>query len=154
MPVGVTVSPTAEQRRYVVDVTVSYRPGADELHRNETLLAGFTPGSTQELDVRAEDSSLFIDDTGTLRGELANEGNQEIDDVVLVLEGRPKRVLRCEHRRRERSDRRGARRVAGPERAEGFLRSSRWTVPVPVTYLNSNPYLAEPFYQSSSSPST
>ena len=87
VPVNVTISSTAEQRRYVVDVTMRYQSEAGGSRQTETLLAEFTPGVTQDLDIRAENSSLSVDDSGTLRGELVNDGTQDIEDAVLVLEG-------------------------------------------------------------------
>lgn len=87
VPVGVTVSPSAEQRRYVVDVTINYRPDGSDSRQTRTLLAEFTPGATQDLDIRAENSSLYVDESGTLRGRLENDGNQDIENAIVVLEG-------------------------------------------------------------------
>jgi len=79
-------APTAEERSYAVDATVSYTSPADRTERVDIGPVGITPTEEQSFDLTSHETNLRVGEEGQLTGTFVNEGPREIENAVLVLE--------------------------------------------------------------------
>jgi len=95
----VTAGEDAEQQRYAVEFTVDYtdRDGASASSR--ALPVGVVPAPEQTFAVTGGDSTLRVDEEGTLRGTVTNTGEQTVGNAVVVFETDAETVTAIERER-------------------------------------------------------
>ncbi|MFB6205274.1 MAG: NEW3 domain-containing protein [Haloglomus sp.] len=78
--------PSAEQRSYAVDATVTYTTPAGRTGRADAGTVGLTPAPEQTFDLADHQTNLRVGAEGSLTGQFVNEGPSAVENAVLVLE--------------------------------------------------------------------
>lgn len=90
--VDAAVGPDAEQRPYAVELVVDYIGGDGQRGQSASLSAGITPGPDQSFAVENTTADLRVGEDGTLRGTVANEGPDDVENAVVVLQSDSKTI--------------------------------------------------------------
>lgn len=80
------LAPNAEQRPYPLSMTVDYETEDGRTGSSGATTIGVTPAADQSFALGNVDGSLRVGEEGTLSGTLTNEGPDEAENAVLVLQ--------------------------------------------------------------------
>ncbi|WP_255196380.1 COG1361 S-layer family protein [Halorarius litoreus] len=78
--------PGVEQRSYPVDATVSYTGPDGRDASTRTITLGVVPADEQSFDVTDVEPNLRVGAEGSIEGTLVNEGPDDVENAVLVLQ--------------------------------------------------------------------
>jgi hypothetical protein len=79
-------APSAEERSYAVDATVSYTDPDGRAERADPVTVGVQPAPEQAFDLEGHETALRVGQEGRLTGTVVNEGPGAVENAVLVLE--------------------------------------------------------------------
>ncbi|WP_276257283.1 NEW3 domain-containing protein [Haloglomus litoreum] len=79
-------APSAEERSYALDATVSYTNPSGRTERTDPVTVGVRPAPEQSFDLGGHETALRVGEEGELTGRIVNEGPGEVENAVLVLE--------------------------------------------------------------------
>lgn len=82
----VTATNDSVPQDYAIQAVVRYTDAEGNRQRSRTLSFGVTPDDEQEFELDDVEGPLSVGDTGTITGELSNEGPDAATDAVLRIE--------------------------------------------------------------------
>lgn len=81
-----SVAPGAARQPYALQATVEYTSEDGTPGRSRAISLGVTPGPEQEFTVGNVSSNLRVGEEGTLSATVTNEGDEAVEDVVVLLQ--------------------------------------------------------------------
>jgi hypothetical protein len=92
----VTVTPGAEARSYALQGTVNYEDADGAPRQSGPLKFGFAPDEAPSFSVSGLDASLEVGERGTIEGRVTNDGDEPVENAVVVVEDTPPTVTPVE----------------------------------------------------------